>query len=188
MYPCKFAHWLFQSTLPARGATALRRTAHRRSSRFQSTLPARGATNWCLSLTGQPFPFQSTLPARGATIYTHDDGTIVVISIHAPRTGSDLFGSLRSPHSSGFQSTLPARGATYNKGKSDKSDLFQSTLPARGATPGYIVRIGRYKFQSTLPARGATGVHPAVPLTACISIHAPRTGSDPPADRPPPEQ
>ena len=33
--------------------------------------------------------FQPTLPARGATIYTHDDGTVVVISTHAPRTGSD---------------------------------------------------------------------------------------------------
>ncbi len=33
-------------------------------------------------------------------------------------------------------------------------------------------------FQSTLPARGATGKTRRVPLTACISIHAPRTGSD----------
>ena len=56
---------------------------------FQSTLPARGAT------APSPDPnnykqFQSTLPARGAT---EREGRILqhfLISIHAPRTGSDL--------------------------------------------------------------------------------------------------
>ena len=33
-------------------------------------------------------------------------------------------------------------------------------------------------FQSTLPARGATLVLPVLPCDFCISIHAPRTGSD----------
>ena len=33
--------------------------------------------------------FQSTLPVWGATVYTGEDGKTVVISIHAPRVGSD---------------------------------------------------------------------------------------------------
>ena len=57
---------LFQSTLPARGATA-RNYATCEAGKFQSTLPARGAT-WCICNF-----FHST-----------------DISIHAPRTGSDL--------------------------------------------------------------------------------------------------
>ena len=59
-----------------------------RGGAFQSTLPARGATAWtrqsCL-----PHSFQSTLPARGATTDTVSVLTLVRISIHAPRTGSD---------------------------------------------------------------------------------------------------
>ena len=57
---------------------------------------------------------------------------------------------------------------------------FQSTLPARGATPLLPHFPPRPAFQSTLPARGATAPWETagIPLTL-ISIHAPRTGSDP---------
>ena len=34
--------------------------------------------------------FQSTLPARGATEYCQNDVIGLLISIHAPRTGSDM--------------------------------------------------------------------------------------------------
>ena len=55
---------------------------------FQSTLPARGAT-----CAGHSFPleilFQSTLPARGATRAEAQAEFPGTISIHAPCTGSD---------------------------------------------------------------------------------------------------
>ena len=35
--------------------------------------------------------FQSTLPVRGATLDDHDVMGQILISIHAPRAGSDLF-------------------------------------------------------------------------------------------------
>ncbi len=102
--------FLFQSTLPARGATFSQYLLHpslkyfnprsphgeRPSPRlatttcplFQSTLPARGATYRTGEFCASP-SFQSTLPARGATgkhpVYYHQGK----ISIHAPRTGSD---------------------------------------------------------------------------------------------------
>ena len=102
---------LFQSTLPARGATR-RHLATRITARFQSTLPARGATSSKLRTIWPTGKFQSTLPARGATCACRL-ATIVVrdfnprslhgerldvlrnvnlyllISIHAPCTGSD---------------------------------------------------------------------------------------------------
>ena len=64
---------------------------HGRAARFLSTLPARGATGdkkeWYLDA----YKFLSTLPARGATAQpaglAFDD---LLISIHAPREGSDL--------------------------------------------------------------------------------------------------
>ena len=37
---------------------------------------------------------------------------------------------------------------------------------------------GRNKFQSTLPVRGATEGYREGPAVFCISIHAPREGSD----------
>ncbi len=56
--------------------------------RFQSTLPARGATVGWIHLT-LTVKFQSTLPARGATHAGALDMDKIIISIHAPREGSD---------------------------------------------------------------------------------------------------
>ena len=107
---CALLIWLFQPTLPARGATRTALpTASRR--RFQPTLPARGAT---AGKRGEETSilFQPTLPARGATAMSmhlcqcsghfnprsphgerrfraQDDIRATLISTHAPRTGSD---------------------------------------------------------------------------------------------------
>ena len=79
-----------------------------------------------------------------------------LISIHAPRTGSDL----------GRRRHRRAAGA------------FQSTLPARGATQPPAEHASGQQFQSTLPARGATASDSSSAGIPTISIHAPRTGSD----------
>ena len=146
---------VFQSTLPARGAT-YRVADERYSEEISIHAPRTGSD--CAGRNGRteqqdfnprsphgerPGPhstnknaisFQSTLPARGATVVVKVPICRAAISIHAPRTGSD------------------------------EHDLSVPCL--------------RRQFQSTLPARGAT-VH-AVLLVALvpISIHAPRTGSD----------
>ena len=78
---------------------------------FQSTLPARGATE-AMDYVEYLTAFQSTLPARGATRHDGDDGDAQPISIHAPRTGSDVSIPIPIFLHSEFQSTLPARGAT----------------------------------------------------------------------------
>ena len=79
----------FQSTLPARGATTFPRSRKTSTTNFNPRSPhgerpsfdaGRGAGN----------RFQSTLPARGATTWIDGQIEKAIISIHAPRTGSDL--------------------------------------------------------------------------------------------------
>ena len=149
-----------------------------------------------------PCSFQSTLPARGATVVVKVPICRAAISIHAPRTGSDEHDLSVPCLRRQFQSTLPARGATrwhfaafcgtmnFNPRSPHGERLlaaygfrmagvFQSTLPARGATDADVLFLCNVEFQSTLPARGATRVTKAECLDLPISIHAPRTGSDP---------
>ena len=146
--------------------------------------------------------FQSTLPARGATrhrlelLRPHDDFN--PRSPHGERlirwTRRKMVENFnpRSPHGERpkrlealegrkkFQSTLPARGATASIAGTRTAKRFQSTLPARGATLYELGMLSPTQFQSTLPARGATvKCQDALIIAAPISIHAPRTGSDP---------
>ena len=104
--------YLFQSTLPVWGATERCRTAAGHP-KFQSTLPVWGATAPIIRCGAFRYIFQSTLPVWGATLPaprfsaamyyfnprspcgerqapTPVPAPKVVISIHAPRVGSDL--------------------------------------------------------------------------------------------------
>ena len=126
--------------------------------------------------------FLSTLPARGATGGGDAEGVVgKVISIHAPREGSDQLKATVQRPCNIFLSTLPARGATARpRIRLTPISLFLSTLPARGATMStgaaaangiisiHAPREGSDPFLSTLPIAGSD-----------ISIHAPREGSDP---------
>ena len=78
----------FQSTLPVRGATIQQFPANA-ARKFQSTLPVRGATITRFQNISNPIKFQSTLPVRGATKSIMEIATLASISIHAPRAGSD---------------------------------------------------------------------------------------------------
>ena len=148
------------------------------SSKFQSTLPARGATAAVHSDFGgvrisihapRTGSDQSATRRAGAGVYFNPR------SPHGERldkSGCRCFCGYfnpRSPHGERLQSFDRRCGR----------GLFQSTLPARGATLAYLVApFAAIKFQSTLPARGATLFSPATPRWQAISIHAPRTGSD----------
>ena len=98
---------------PREGSDGLLTLIAGAADRFQSTLPARGATSICSSLMPIPLNFnprsprgerhssacsvaalrrfQSTLPARGATNIPIIRIAATIISIHAPREGSDAF-------------------------------------------------------------------------------------------------
>ena len=100
--------------------------------------------------------FQSTLPARGATFSRLLQNLRDSISIHAPRTGSDVSAIVADPLKIHFNPRSPHGERLNGRGRQEMPQLFQSTLPARGATRNCPVKLGRI----------------------CISIHAPRTGSD----------
>ena len=97
---------------PREGSDRLASAAYETAAIFLSTLPARGATRRLGGLPAMAAPFLSTLPARGATGRDRIPGKLALISIHAPREGSDLCALLTVPARHLFLSTLPARGAT----------------------------------------------------------------------------
>ena len=124
---------LFQSTLPVWGATVLQRLQSPRYRNFNPRSPCgerrlRRRFRWrwvnfnprspCgerLLLRDQGVPgeaFQSTLPVWGATTCWLHRPFIQVISIHAPRVGSDLNAIPNGIFPPEFQSTLPVWGAT----------------------------------------------------------------------------
>ena len=121
---------------------------------FQSTLPARGAT------PDQPgggyrAPFQSTLPARGATGREHSQPDIADISIHAPREGSDHTIGRPSRRAIRFQSTLPARGATQEENLIELNFNISIHAPREGSDPGTELRGEDHHISIHAPREGS---------------------------------
>ena len=101
--------------------------------------------------------FQSTLPVWGATSCPKRISRRYVISIHAPRVGSDL----------------NLHVLIYNFSR------FQSTLPVWGATELYSAGPRCARISIHAPRVGSDLVPPWWAFRRrCISIHAPRVGSD----------
>ena len=105
------ANQIFQSTLPARGATPL----------FADT-----AADWRISIHA---------PREGSDLWnTIGYGATFLISIHAPREGSDA-GAVSAKIVIGNFNPRSPRGERPNTLRVNLSKHpFQSTLPARGAT------------------------------------------------------
>ena len=182
-YICTHHHpnRIFQSTLPARGATSGSAAPGKHQPDFNPRSPRgeRPINSTFLCILFCDFNPRSPRGERPADQQLQEN--INQISIHAPREGSDDLLATGDFTSIAFQSTLPARGATNADtldiilfdisihAPREGSDLlyscwikkfhvFQSTLPARGATLHRLPRSLGLQFQSTLPARGATGV------------------------------
>ena len=153
----------------------------------------------CWLASSSDFNPRSPWGERQAALYRGGDTD--EISIHAPRGGSDLALRVSNSFSFSFQSTLPVGGATRWSLSFSCPLSFQSTLPVGGATslpPPTLITIlyfnprspwgerhlatkafsTRDKFQSTLPVGGATPFSFGSRWFTCISIHAPRGGSD----------
>jgi hypothetical protein len=136
-----------------------------RCTSFQSTLPAKGATGQadrkvqispCILISIHAPREGSDVPMTVATMADN----LALVSIHAPREGSDTWRAdilIASVHGQRVSIHAPREG----------SDRMGSPLTA--ATFG---------FQSTLPAKGATVQVLALGYLLCVSIHAPREGSD----------
>ena len=106
-------------------------------------------------------------------------GESEIISIHAPREGSDRVFSRSVSWASSFLSTLPARGAT---GRSDRIlppyAHFYPRSP-RGERPRlFVSRKGRISISIHAPREGSDARRPVHEPLGLISFHAPREGSD----------
>ena len=128
--------------------------------------------------------FQSTPPAWGATESPALSARTRVISIHAPRMGSDLTSLRRRSSRSNFN-PRPPHGERQMQVKVAEANIkFQSTPPAWGATSRRS--LGR-SFLYDFNPRPRMGSDLASSTSAkhgfTISIHAPRMGSDQEYDR-----
>ena len=192
--------FVFQPTLPARGATKMTTGLRASTFEFQPTLPARGATV-SRDVSGRPganfnprsphgerlglqlaasqaAQFQPTLPARGATRLIVSSRLARRISTHAPRTGSDEGCSSSAGTSRHFNPRSPHGERRHAARLYDGAVRFQSTLPARGATADAVLLEQRLGISIHAPRTGSDLIVGVPCADFEISIHAPRTGSD----------
>ena len=122
---------------------------------FLSTLPARGATCF-FDHDLATCRFLSTLPARGATCQRVTQSCGVLISIHAPREGSDT-PNMGLVFDGGISIHAPREGSDCcNTRRRRKGGDFYPRSPRGERQEVVATREGTEKFLSTLPARGAT--------------------------------
>ena len=145
---------------------------------FQSTLPARGATSHRAVRAGLGIQFQSTLPARGATSGRRSCRHQGAISIHAPRTGSDSAPAFAPDAAEHFNPRSPHGERPEDDIEDSRLWVFQSTLPARGATRLLTFWTTSGQISIHAPRTGSDAELAFVAQLGKISIHAPRTGSD----------
>ena len=105
--------------------------------------------------------FQSTLPARGATRRFPSLRTRRGISIHAPRTGSDLALRVLQILHELFQSTLPARGATKEKNQFAATYSISIHAPRTGSDVAQQFSI---YFKNHFNPRSPHGERPAAAI------------------------
>ena len=144
--------------------------------------------------------FQSTLPARGATGVIGVPCASIVISIHAPRTGSDGFSpgaapppnhfNPRSPHGERHSSKIfvkqrkhfnprsPHGERRVHQCRGDRVRNFNPRSP-HGERQRFHANSGKCQYFNPRSPHGERRKNrKKMRKRACISIHAPRTGSD----------
>ena len=161
-----------------RGERLLAQHPAKPSNLFQSTLPARGATELCGTITTQRGISIHT-PREGSDVLYSSRSVVRVISIHTPREGSDFLPAVQLVDKRQFQSTLPARGATLKccRGRQHYADFNphsprgERRLWKRASTP-----TGDFNPHSPRGERLFNQIRETMKTE--ISIHTPREGSD----------
>ena len=146
----------FQSTLPVWGATCGQRTQPRRRDDFNPRSPCgERLTEPALKLLAVVISIHA--PRVGSDLAVDTGVRVSLISIHAPRVGSDT--ALTSPVSvlSVFQSTLPVWGATHGPADDGALGIISIHAPRVGSDSArHSTMPVPSAFQSTLPVWGAT--------------------------------
>ena len=110
----------------------------------------------------------------------------IIISIHAPREGSDMAFSFIRLRLDEFLSTLPARGATLSTVAKTGQKNISIHAPREGSDLGHkdldaVVLL----ISIHAPREGSDALAADKTIHTAISIHAPREGSDTRASRGP---
>ena len=157
--------------------------------------------------TGCSHFFQSTIPEWGVTRKAIQGTMRAIISIHAPRVGSDCGFAVRAGRSIHFYPRSPRGERLYAAASTAAIKPFLSTLPAWGATcvdihgtmdleisihaprvGSDILHVPGVDFQTNFYPRSPRGERQeqrsVAPRGEVISIHAPRVGSDTQSDTP----
>ena len=102
-----------------------------------------------------------------------------IISIHAPRVGSDCRSCCSKRQGTGFQSTLPVWGATIRPSPSVwRGTYFNPRSPCGERLVLYRDKLPKFHFNPRSPCgERLIAVHSCW-MVLIISIHAPRVGSD----------
>ena len=184
----------FQSTPPARGATARTPAGSPRRLDFNPR-PPRGGRPFCsISLTlsahfnprpprvGRPLRldpsdgdnmlFQSTPPARGATMGGNGSARRVMISIHAPREGGD-FVILAAPFAPRYFNPRPPRGGRRRRRRVTRGTPcnFNPRPPRGGRLLRFAKPDGTGDFNPR-PPRGGRQPLTSLPLRMVISFQS----------------
>ena len=198
-YGLNFAASRFQSTLPVGGATPhavqpLQRKGHFNPRSPWGERPIQAQNPSICSNFNPRSPwgerpdilprinwihlFQSTLPVGGATVNAEDFPRGLVISIHAPRGGSDRHGATKRRELYDFNPRSPwGERLLTDVGILGRTD-FNPRSPWGERPVRDLNQVDKIGFQSTLPVGGATSAELGEQAAQVISIHAPRGGSD----------
>ena len=187
---------------PRVGSDGSTSTVHQSSPIFQSTLPVWGATLRPARSMPADFNFNPRSPCgerrqpshgfspaprnfnpRSPCGERHGWGGVqlweVVISIHAPRVGSDSARPLRGGGTTNFNPRSPCGERQSYWAQLLAGIEFQSTLPVWGATGTLPVKSrGGGTISIHAPRVGSDSLVNKIKILRMISIHAPRVGSD----------
>ena len=171
---------IFQSTLPVWGATP-------KLSQPRSTRPNFNPRSPCGERRGGPVygqrnngDFNPRSPCGERLSASCDNVYCFVISIHAPRVGSDVSTICDNLNRFIISIHAPRVGSDQPKGIGGNArQNFNPRSPCGERRNPRPSSWRRYNFQSTLPVWGATVYTGVYPYWYSISIHAPRVGSDP---------
>ena len=133
----------------------------------------------CRSSSGLPAHFNPRSP-HGERLQALVFPVIGIISIHAPRTGSDALQEIKAILLEEFQSTLPARGATVGKCGAHHGEANFNPRSPHGERQAVTIEMRKHGHISIhAPRTGSdVGKEELYHRLKNISIHAPRTGSD----------
>ena len=177
MLVCCACIFVFQPTLPARGATSASTAGDGHTSHFNPRSPhgERRLLRWRWASAPYFNPRSPHGERHGRAEHGDDLSDFNPRSPHGERRGQNRAGVCFAQ----FQPTLPARGATAADDQRVAAVGISTHAPRTGSDPkGRKCKMSENLFQPTLPARGATPIHLRTRIMEIISTHAPRTGSD----------